>query len=92
MKKLDAIVPEYELSDDATLREYFCELLEALWQEGEGFSGKRPLGDSGWQTNVALGLIKSGVIPGIATEEEFEFEWSDVNAAVHEAIAELREE
>ena len=31
-----------------TIREYLRELLLTLWREGEGFSGKRPFGDSGW--------------------------------------------
>ena len=28
--------------------QYFASLLHTLWIEGEGFSGKRPFGNSGW--------------------------------------------
>lgn len=49
-----------DAGDSLTLREYFCELLHTIWDEGEGFSGKRPFGNSGWQFDVqraiALGL------------------------------------
>ena len=33
----------------ATVREYLVTLLSVLWDEGESFSGKRPLGNSGWE-------------------------------------------
>lgn len=46
----------------ATIREYFAELLSTLWFEGEGFSGKRPLGNSDWQWNVYISLSQAGLI------------------------------
>lgn len=47
-----------------TLRGYFCELLMALWVEGEGFSGKRPFGNSGWDHDIYRALVVGGVIRG----------------------------
>lgn len=35
-----------------TVREYFKSLLSSLWNEGEGFSGKRPFGNSGWEYDL----------------------------------------
>lgn len=35
-----------------TIREYLASLVEMLWVEGEGFSGKRPFGNSGWEAEL----------------------------------------
>jgi hypothetical protein len=53
-----------------SLREYFCLLLTELWAEGEGFSGKRPFGNSGWEHDVYKALVKSGGIKGVLVEDE----------------------
>lgn len=39
-----------------TVRDYLKALLAALWNEGEGFSGKRPLGNSGWEHELLVPL------------------------------------
>ena len=46
-----------------TVRDYLVALLLEVWSEGEGFSGKRPFGNSGWEYDLyeavwALGLAK----------------------------------
>jgi hypothetical protein len=54
-------------SDDlgpVTFREYFHRLLQTLWYEDEGFSGKRPFGNSGWSWDLFRGLVACGVIKG----------------------------
>jgi hypothetical protein len=35
-----------------TIREYLVLILANVWFEGEGFSGKRPFGNSGWQYDL----------------------------------------
>ena len=35
-----------------TIGEYLIALARNVWIEGEGFSGKRPFGNSGWQWEV----------------------------------------
>ena len=45
-----------------TMREYFKELLTELWTEKEGFSGKRPFGNSGWEYEVHCARAKSGFV------------------------------
>lgn len=44
------------------IRSYLKALLTRLWQEEEGFSGKRPLGNSGWQCEVILPLYNAEMI------------------------------
>ena len=53
------------------LKEYLRDLLLALWTEKEGFSGKRPFGNSGWNYDVYAALIKADLIEGTLDEEGF---------------------
>lgn len=49
-------------SNDAgadTVKEYLVELLSTLWNEGEGFSGKRPFGTSGWEYELTAYVEES---------------------------------
>ncbi len=46
------------------MRDYLIALLDELWREGEGFSGKRPFGNSGWDYEVYVGLVKAGAVDG----------------------------
>ena len=69
-------------NDGRTLREYLTDLLLTVWQEGECFSGKRPFGNSGWQSDVYHSLGKAEYVDGTWNNydgfEEFE---PDVNQA-----------
>lgn len=54
-----------------TVKGYLKALLTTLWEEGEGFSGKRPFGNSGWDHDLAKALVKQKIIKGrILTEME----------------------
>jgi len=54
---------ELELpSEQITINEFFKKCLLNLWNEGESFSGKRPLGDSGWDWDVFAALGHGGFI------------------------------
>lgn len=53
----------------ATVRGYLVELLRALWEEEDGFNGKRPFGNSGWQSDFHLALVNAGLVPGIFDED-----------------------
>lgn len=53
-----------DAGDNLTVREYLCRLLAAVWEEEEGFDGKRPFGNSGWQRDVYAALIGAGFIEG----------------------------
>lgn len=64
-KGLDAALDARFDSDGGaqiTVRDYFRELLLTLWDEKEGFSGKRPFGNSGWEYEVHNALAKAGFV------------------------------
>lgn len=62
-------------SNDAgakTVADYLKKLLRALVIEQEGFSGKRPFGNSGWISDLAYPLVKAKYIKGkIYSEDEY---------------------
>jgi hypothetical protein len=45
-----------------TVRDYLQRLLRGVWIDGEGFDGKRPFGNSGWQQEIYETLIKAEFI------------------------------
>lgn len=47
-----------------TVRDYLQRLLRGVWIDGEGFDGKRPFGNSGWQNEVYMELVKAGYLNG----------------------------
>lgn len=48
----------------ATIRGYLKALLSTLIREGEGFSGKRPFGNSGWNWDLYMPLVKAKLVNG----------------------------
>lgn len=52
-----------------TIKGYLKALLFTLWDEGEGFSGKRPFGNSGWDSDIAFALVRGKFIKGRITSE-----------------------
>lgn len=68
-----------------TIRGYLVALVARVWDEGEGFSGKRPFGNSGWEWDLHPTLIRAGVITGTFDEDGY-VEDSD-DAAAHRVIA-----
>lgn len=63
--------------DDLTVKGYLKELLLTLWREGEGFSGKRPFGNSGWSLDFHRPFIQAGIIDGYYDEENESWESRD---------------
>ncbi len=59
---LDNVRFTSDAGDDLTCREYFCALLDRLWDEAESFSGRRPFGNSGWDGDVLDALAEAGCI------------------------------
>lgn len=53
-----------DIGRNVSIREYLYELLATLWNEGEGFSGKRPFGNSGWERDLYAPLIAAGAVTG----------------------------
>ena len=71
-----------DFDEDLTIGGYFEKLLSELWAEGEGFSGKRPFGNSGWEHDLYTPLVREGVIRGDIDEdgnlEDFDIKQADV--------------
>lgn len=53
------------------LGDFLCKLVQTLREEGEGFSGKRPFGNSGWRHGVYAALVKAKVIDGKFDEDDY---------------------
>lgn len=53
----------------ATVGEYLGLLLSTLWLQAEGFSGKRPFGNSDWQYPVYIAMVKGGLATGTVYED-----------------------
>ena len=49
-------------ADAHTVRDYLAKLALMVWQENEGFSGKRPFGNSGWEHEVYDALADAKLI------------------------------
>jgi len=58
-------------ADAATIGGYLIKLLATLWDEKDGFDGKRPFGDSGWDGDLVVALIQAGVIEGKLDEDGY---------------------
>ena len=54
-----------------TIKGYLKLLLTTIWEEGDGFSGKRPFGNSGWEYDLYTPLVKAGVLEGVLDEDGY---------------------
>lgn len=52
------------------IKDYFKKLLLTIWEEGEGFSGKRPFGSS-WEYDIYLPLARAGYIDAKFDEDGY---------------------
>jgi hypothetical protein len=71
MTEVEAVLAaplEYE-HGSGTVRSYLHDLLTTLWAEGEGFSGKRPFGNSGWDYGLKVALAKAGILAATFDED-----------------------
>jgi hypothetical protein len=53
-----------DLDETLTIKEWLKALLLELWVCEDGFSGKRPFGNSGWKSNIVAPLIQEGWLKG----------------------------
>jgi hypothetical protein len=61
---------ECELGD-STIGGYLCELLITLLNKEESFSGKRPLGNSGWKNYLLDAMAKGGFVEATFDSEGY---------------------
>lgn len=59
-----------------TIRDYLVKLLSRVWDDGEGFDGKRPFGNSSWECELTQALANAGILEGDAPDEDG---WIDVS-------------
>lgn len=60
-------------ADAETVREYLAALACQVWIEGEGFSGKRPFGNSDWYHDLQMACWLAGYVPGPRPEDGYGF-------------------
>jgi hypothetical protein len=58
-------------AEAATVKDYLKTLLLELWNREESFSGKRPFGNSGWQSDVNSALVVGGAVAGTIGEDGY---------------------
>jgi hypothetical protein len=68
------IFKSMDLNRELSVKDYLKELLMAVWREDEGFSGKRPFGNSGWKYEIYECLIEYCVVPGTLDEDGYVIE------------------
>ena len=75
-------------SGKPTVRAYLIELLRKVWDEGEGFDGKRPFGNSSWDYDFVPAMVRAGIINGKLDEDGYVEHADDrrLNALVLAAI------
>lgn len=70
-KHIEALDVKYKFTDCKanSIREYMHALLHTLFDEGEGFSGKRPFGNSCWEYDIIQVLVKHKFVKGSLDED-----------------------
>jgi hypothetical protein len=53
-----------DLEETLTIKAFFIQLLSDVWTEKECFDGKRPFGNSDWDRDILVCLIKNKAFPG----------------------------
>lgn len=76
------MVPSHNGASASSIREYLKLLLNHLWMQGEGFSGKRPFGSSGWEYELYEALLKAGLVDG-EFDEDGGIDYVDSKTAHH---------
>lgn len=76
-------MPDDNDAGATTIGEYLIKLLATLWDEKEGFDGKRPFGNSDWDGDLVVALIQAGAIEGELDEDGY------INSCDDDAAEEL---
>lgn len=81
---LDLKFKSEDLNKELSIREFFFILMKLLWIEQDGFDSKRPFGNSSWDVDVIVCLIKNNIIKGRIGEDGYleEYDNNEVNKVV----------
>jgi len=88
LQLLDLSMPETDIGP-CTVRHYLYTLLKTLWHEKEGFDGKRPFGNSDWDSCIAVAAVQAGLVAGTVSEEALwvdSLAWPSFERLVSDAI------
>lgn len=89
LRLLDLELPANNDAGAKTVRGYLIGLLTGLWREKDGFSGKRPFGNSGWEYDVYTSMIRAGLIQGKLDADGY-VEEADTQAADELILAAIK--
>ena len=64
-------VGEANFGDVDTIGRYIMALGKEVWKHEDGFSGKRPYGNSGWKYGIYISLIEAGLAKGSLDEDGY---------------------
>lgn len=67
----DVVFHSEDLDRDVSVRNFFKQLMLTLFAEGEGFSGKRPFGNSGWTHDLEKAAVVNGFVQGVIDSEGY---------------------
>ena len=86
MVNVDEVL-DYQYSDwdlgECTIRTYLIQIARQCWIDGEGFSGKRPFGNSGWKYDICNALATGGFING---ERDGDGGWFSVDRTAADSL------
>ena len=88
-KVLSAIIVNSDAGGTMTIRKYLNVLLSNVWEYGEGFNGKRPFGNSGWEWELYTALVSAGLVDGSIDDDGYLDEFEDeakANKLIFKAI------
>jgi hypothetical protein len=67
-------------AEAASVGDYLIRLLTGVWEEGEGFDGKRPFGNSSWEEDIYLALVRAGLVGGVINAQGYLDDVDDATA------------
>ena len=82
-KLLDLELPDND-ANALTVRQYLTNLVSEVWKWDEGFSGKRPFGNSDWKWDIYGPMVKAEFVAG-----EIEDEWGYVISRTEQTKADV---
>ena len=80
-----------DLDREITIKDFFKELLARLLKEQEMFDSKRPFGNSDWDSDLIVCLIKNNVIYGKLDEDGYieDYDWKHYDIVLEQLIINL---